>query len=113
MVDKKVTDFANREQLAILIRYVYQQKSVERLIIKYVKCDNITGEAITNPIIELLKSNGIDISYCRSQTYDGAGNIAAKQNGAALNFIETIILSLRLSRTKPFLNKIFKGTRSI
>ena len=107
-----MTDFTNREQLAILIRYVYQQKSVERLI-KYVKCDNITGEAITNPIIELLKSNGIDISYCRSQTYDGAGNMAAKQNGAALNFIETIILSLRLSQTKPFLNKIFKGTRSI
>ena len=107
-----MTNFGNREQLGILIRYVYQQKSVERLI-EYVKCDNITGEAITNPIIELLKSNGIDISYCRSQTYDGAGNMAAKQNGAALNFIETIILSLRLSRTKPFLNKIFKGTRSI
>ena len=107
-----MTDFANREQLGILIRYVYQQKSVERLI-EYVKCDNITGQAITNPIIELLKSTGIDISYYRSQTYDGAGNMAIKQSGAALNFIETIILSLCLSRIKPSLNKIFKGTRSI
>ena len=107
-----MTDFANWEQLGILIRYFYQQKSVERLT-EYVKCDNITGEAITNPIIELLKSNGIDISYYRSQTYDGAGNMAVKQNGAALNFIETIILSLCLSRTKLSLNKIFKGTRSI
>ena len=86
---------------------------MERLI-EYVKCDNITGEAITNLIIELLKSNSIDeISCCRSQTYDGAGNMAIKQNGAALNFMKSIVLSLYLSRIKPSLNKIFKSTRII
>ena len=44
------------------------------------------GETIANLIIELLKSSGIDISYCGSQTYDGAGNMVGKQNGASLNF---------------------------
>ena len=112
VVAEKVTDFANREQLGILVRYVYQQKSVERLI-EYVKCDNITGEAIANLIIELLKSNGIEISCCRSQTYDGAGNMAANQTGAALNFMKSIVLSLYLSQIKPSLNKICKSARII
>ena len=48
-------------------------KPVEKLI-KQVKCDNIRGKTIANLIIESLKNKGIDISYCRSQTYDGAGN---------------------------------------
>ena len=33
--------------------------------------------------VKLQINNGIDISYCRSQTYDGAVNMAGKQNGAA------------------------------
>ena len=37
-------------------------------------------------MIESLRINGTNISYCRSQTYDSAGNMAGKQNGAALNF---------------------------
>ena len=49
------------------------------------------GETIANLIIELLKSSGIDISYCGSQTYDGGGNMAGKQNGASLNFKKTIL----------------------
>ena len=37
-------------------------------------------------MIESLRINGTNISYYRSQTYDSAGNMAGKQNGAALNF---------------------------
>ena len=61
MVADERTDCANWEQLGKVIRYVYQQKPVERLI-EYVKCGNIRGETIANLIIESLKSNGIDIS---------------------------------------------------
>ena len=61
MVANERTDCANWEQLGKVIRYVYQQKPVERLI-EYVKCGNIRGETIANLIIESLKSNGIDIS---------------------------------------------------
>ena len=82
-----MTDCANWEQLGIVICYVCQQKPAERLI-EYVKCDNIRDETIANLIIGWLKSNGIDVSYCRSQTYDGAGNMAEKQNRAAQNFLK-------------------------
>ena len=112
VVADKMTDCANWQQLGTLIRYIYQQEPVETLI-EYVKCDNIIDETIANLIIESLKSNCIDISYCPSRTYGGAGNMAGKQNRAAQNFIESIILSLCLSRIKPSLNESFKGTRSI
>ena len=61
------------------------------------------SENIANLIIESLKSNGTDISYCRSHTYDNAGNMAGKQNGVAQNFIDSIILLLCLSRIKTSL----------
>ena len=73
-------------------------------------------------MIESLRINGTNISYCRSQTYDSAGNMAGKQNGAALNFkkkkkkkkkklrmIERYIITVPLS----CLSKSFKGTRNI
>ena len=56
VVADEVTDCADWEQLGIVIHYVYQQKSVERLI-EYVKCDNIRGETIADLIIESLTSN--------------------------------------------------------
>ena len=55
VVADEVTDYGHWEQLRIVIRYVYQQKLVERLL-EYVKCDNIRGETIDNLIIKSLKS---------------------------------------------------------
>ena len=85
VVADEVTDCVNWEQLEIVIPHVYQQKPLEGLI-EYDKCDKIRGETIANLMIESLKINGTNISYCRSQAYDSAGNMAGKQNGAALNF---------------------------
>ena len=63
------SDCENWKELEIVIRYIYKQKSVERLI-EYVKCDNIKGKTIVNLMIESLKSKSVDISYCRVQLYD-------------------------------------------
>jgi len=58
---------------------------VERLL-EYVKCDGITGEEIAEEIIQCLSKVGLDTDKCRCQTYDGAGNMAGKQRGAANQF---------------------------
>ena len=52
------------------------------------ECDNIRSEITANLIIESLKSNGIDISYCRSQTYGEQLKISKKnsQNDRALYY---------------------------
>ena len=94
VIADEVTDCANWKLLEIVIFYVYQQKPVER-VTEYVKWNNIRGENIANLIIESRKSNGIDISYCRSQTYDGAGNMAEKQDEAARNSPQKILRMIK------------------
>ena len=38
---------------------------------------------------QFLDSNGIDISYCRVQGYDGAGAVASKSQDVAAHFLRT------------------------
>ena len=77
----EVTDCSNWEQLGIVLRYVKDSVAVEKLI-EYVKCHNINGNTITKLIIDTVTNVGLKNSLCRSQTYDGAGNMSGKQKGA-------------------------------
>ena len=83
----EVRDVSNWEQLGIALRYVKDGKPVEKLF-SYVQCESITGEAIAEQIVHELNQVGLDPQWCRSQTYDGAGNMAGAQRGAAQKFIE-------------------------
>lgn len=83
----EVTDCANWEQLGIVIRYIKRNRPVERLM-EYVKCDDIKGATIAGHIIDAITDAGLSTEYCRAQTYDGAGNMAGNQRGAAACFRE-------------------------
>ncbi|XP_071821470.1 52 kDa repressor of the inhibitor of the protein kinase-like [Apostichopus japonicus] len=83
----EVTDIANWEQLAIVIRYLKGNKPIERLV-GYVACDSITGEEICRNILDTLTALGLNPQDCRGQTYDGAGNMAGKERGCAARFQE-------------------------
>ena len=83
----EVTDCSNWEQLGILLRYVKDSVAVEKLI-EYVKCHNIKGNTITKLIIDTVTNVGLKNSLCRSQTYDGDGNMSGKQKGALNQFCE-------------------------
>ena len=52
----------------------------------YVACEDIKGKSIATYIIDILNNTGIDPKNCRSQTYDGARNMAGKLKGAANQF---------------------------
>ena len=82
LVADEVTDSANWEQLGIVLRYVKDDRPIERLL-EYVKCPNIRGATRVDLIIKALNEVGLNIKKCRVQTYDGAGNMAGKQQGAA------------------------------
>ena len=62
-------------------------KPVERLI-DFVACEEVTGEAICNSVVQSLESVGLDIGLCRSQTMDGAGNMSGKTKGFAARFAQ-------------------------
>ena len=83
----EVTDCSNWEQLGIVLRYVKDSVAVEKLI-EYVKCHNINGNTITKLIIDTVTNGGLKNSLCRSQTYDGGGNMSGKQKGALNQFCE-------------------------
>ena len=93
VIADEVTDISNWEHLGIVLRYVRNNAPVERLL-GYVNCAGITGEEIAERIIHFLSQVGLDTDRCRCQTYDGAGNMAGKQKGAAIQF------QLKIGNTK-------------
>lgn len=85
LIADEVTDCSNWEQLGVVVRYLKNDEPIERLV-EYIKCENIRGETIAQHIIDCVTKLGLDVNKCRSQTYDGAGNMAGKQKGAAQQF---------------------------
>ena len=83
----EVRDISNWEQLGIALRFIKDGKPVEKLF-TYVQCDSTTGESIADEIISEISKAELDPLMCRSQTYDGTGNMAGCQKGAAEKFKE-------------------------
>ena len=78
----EVTDTSNWEQIGLVVRYIHNEKPTEKLI-EYFECESCTGKCISEKIIATLLKLELDPKLCRAQTYDGAGNMAGRQNGCA------------------------------
>ena len=72
------SDVANKEQLAIAIRYVSEDDEI-------CECENgITGLALAEKIKSASQDKyGLDMINLRGQCYDGAGNMSGVRNGLA------------------------------
>ena len=81
----EVTDVSNWEQLGIVVRYVRNCQAIEKLL-EFVQCDDVKGASIAEFIINALNNAGLYPQMCRAQTYNGAGNMAGKEKGAAAKF---------------------------
>ena len=81
----EVTDTSNWEQLGLVLWYMHSGEPTEKLV-EYIELDTCTGAAISSAIVKALTNMGLDPQMCRSHTYDGAGNMAGRQNGCAKNF---------------------------
>ena len=80
----KLPHVSNAEQLYVVIRYVDSSSEIQERFLEFVHCkDGMSGKAISEKILESLKNHGLDISLCRGQGYDGAGNMAGKIQGVA------------------------------
>ena len=77
-------DVSKLEQLPLVIRYVDNSGQLQEDFLGFLLCDEgITGQAIADLILSAIQSWGLDMSLCRGQCYDEAGNMAGKTNGAA------------------------------
>ena len=85
VIADEVTDVANREQLTIVLRYVDSTTYVVREdLVGFFECDlGISGLHLATKITSTLKELGLDLSYLRGQSYDGAGNMAGSVKGTA------------------------------
>jgi len=81
----EVNDSSNWEQLGLMVRYVKANIPVEKLLL-FIPVDDLTGASLCKKIIEALTQHGLDIQFCRSQTMDGAGNMAGHVKGCAALF---------------------------
>ena len=84
MADER-SDVANKEQLAIVIRYVNEDDEICEDFVEFVECENgITGLALAEKIKSALQDKyGLDMINLRGQCYDGAGNMPGVRNGLA------------------------------
>ena len=78
-------DISNIEQIALVSRFVDQRYHICEAFLGFVPCsEGLSGVAFSKTILDAVKGVGFDINLCRGQGYDGAGNMAGKCTGAAV-----------------------------
>lgn len=73
-------DCSKKEQMALILRYVHNGCIRERAVGAYHMKD-LSAEALSKFIIELLTSYGLDFNFCVGQCYDGASVMSGWANG--------------------------------
>ena len=80
----EAADISNVEQMALVLRFVDTTGHIREEFVGFVPCDQgLSGEALSNTIMQSITKIGISMDNCRGQGYDGAGNMAGKWSGAA------------------------------
>ena len=106
IIADEVTDCSNKEQLAIVLRYVNAGDNIiHEDFLAFLECDSgITGSALSQKIISFLVSLGLDLSKLRGQAYDGAGNMSGSLKGTAALISKDHPLALYLHCASHSLN---------
>lgn len=75
-------DITHTDQLCIVIRYVESKTNepVERFL-KFVPIQSHAAEHLYDTLKAFFKKIGIELKYCRGQSYDNASNMAGKYSG--------------------------------
>ena len=80
----EAADVSNCEQLALVIRFVDESSLIRESFLGFFPCnEGLSGKAIAEKIVTAVNDLGLDMTFCRGQGYDGAGNMAGKCNGAS------------------------------
>ncbi len=83
----EATDQSNKEQMPIVLRFVDDNYEIREEFATFIYCNKgISGKDISGYIKKELTELGLDLTKCRGQGFDGAGNVAGKYNGAARLF---------------------------
>lgn len=76
----ETTDISTTEQVTLCVRYVNENKIYEDFL-QFVPAESLTGESLSNLIINSLEKFGLDLNNLVGQGYDGASNMSGQFNG--------------------------------
>ena len=63
--------------MALVLRFVDEENNIREDFIRFIHCkDGLSGEKLAKVITSTIDNLSLDIKYCRSQGYDGAGAVA-------------------------------------
>ena len=80
----EAVDRSNKEQMSLVLRYVDKIGQIKEEFVKFIECDDgISGEAMARKVATNIAELKLEMSDCRGQGYDGAGNMAGKYRGTA------------------------------
>ena len=87
LIVDKIKDVSKREQLSLVLRYVYEGNIYERFI-SYSHAQELNASAITEYILNALTDLKLNISDCISQCYDGASVMSSCCSGVKTRILE-------------------------
>ena len=63
--------------MPLIIRYVDHEKQIQESFVEFIECaEGTTGAQLATLIENACQNLGLDMSQCRGQGYDGAGNVS-------------------------------------
>ena len=80
VITDEVADIANKEQISICLRYVFDNH-VKEVFTDFVPVERITGEVLADAIIGRLTTWGLSLADLRGQCYDGSSNLSGARSG--------------------------------
>ncbi|XP_065675774.1 uncharacterized protein LOC136091981 [Hydra vulgaris] len=83
-------DASHKDQLCVILRYIDQisNEPIERFV-NFIHIDNHTGENLANATVDFLNAElNLEISNCRSQSYDNSSNMTGKYKGMKTRILE-------------------------
>lgn len=116
VIADEVTDSANMEQLSLVLRYVDPDSSALcEDFMEFLHCDSgVTGEALSNKILNKLQEYDLDLNLLRGQGYDGASNMSNRcKKGVASRITSQYPLALYLHCFSHCLNLVIVKSAEI
>ena len=80
IIADEVTDSANKEELSLVFRYVYDGE-IREVFVDFLAVERITGSVLGEAILRWLRNNDIPPADMRGQCYDGASNMSGARAG--------------------------------
>ena len=75
IIADEVTDVSNKEELSLVIRYLYEEQ-IKEVFVDFIEVEQITGQVLGETILNWLRSHNISPEDMHGQCYDGASNMA-------------------------------------